>query len=106
MNENLIAVKRVKKVLTLNKPCYVGMCILDISTTLVYDFHYNTIKKEYGDNANLLFTDTDSLMYEIKTDDVYKDFKRIGDKRIVGTTQITLRIALITFFFYLFNFAN
>ena len=81
MNENLIAVKRVKKVLTLNKPCYVGMCILDISKTLMYDFHYNTIKKEYGDNAKLLFTDTDSLMYEIKTEDVYKDFKRIGERK-------------------------
>jgi hypothetical protein len=81
MNENLIAVKKVKKVLTLNKPCYVGMCILDISKTLMYDFHYNTVKKEYGDNAKLLFTDTDSLMYEIKTEDVYKDFKRIGEKK-------------------------
>ena len=46
-----------------------------------YDFHYNTIKKEYGDRAKLLFTDTDSLMYELKTDDVYEDFKRIGDEK-------------------------
>ena len=79
MNENLIVVKRIKEVLTLNKPCYVGMSILDLSKTLMYDFHYNTIKKEYGDRAKLLFTDTDSLMYELKTIDVYEDFKRIGD---------------------------
>jgi hypothetical protein len=81
MNENLIAVKGAKKVLTLNKPCYIGMCILDLSKTLMYDFHYNTIKKEYGDKAKLLFTDTDSLMYKIKTDDVYRDFKRIGEEK-------------------------
>jgi hypothetical protein len=81
MNENLIVVKRLKEVLTLNKPCYVGMSILDLSKTLMYDFHYNTIKKEYGDKAKLLFTDTDSLMYELKTDDVYEDFKRIGDEK-------------------------
>ncbi|CAB3983697.1 Gastrula zinc finger [Paramuricea clavata] len=81
MNENLIVVKRMKEVLTLNKPCYVGMCILDLSKTLMYDFHYNTIKREYGDRSKLLFTDTDSLMYELKTDDVYEDFKRIGEEQ-------------------------
>ncbi|CAB4000209.1 Gastrula zinc finger [Paramuricea clavata] len=81
MNENLVVVKRMKEVLTLNKPCYVGMSILDLSKTLMYDFHYNTIKKEYGNNSRLLFTDTDSLMYELKTDDVYEDFKRIGEEQ-------------------------
>ena len=81
MNENLIVVKRMKEVLTLNKPCYVGMSILDLSKTLMYDFHYNTIKKEYGNRSKLLFTDTDSLMYEIRTDDVYEDFKRIGTEK-------------------------
>jgi hypothetical protein len=81
MNENLIVVKRMKEVLTLNKPCYVGMSILDLSKTLMYDFHYNTIKKEYGNSSKLLFTDTDSLMYELKTNYVYEDFKRIGEEQ-------------------------
>jgi hypothetical protein len=94
MNENLIVVKRLKEVLTLNKPCYVGMSILDLSKTLMYDFHYNTIKKEYGDRAKLLFTDTDSLMYERKTDDVYEDFNEMM-RNIVGITQITQRLVHI-----------
>ena len=73
-NENLVAVHKIKETLTLNRPAYVGMCILDLSKTLMYDFHYNYIKDKYGDKARLLFTDTDSLTYEIEADDVYQDF--------------------------------
>ena len=73
-NEDLVAVHKTKATLTLNRPAYVGMCILDLSKTLMYDFHYNYIKSKYGDKARLLFTDTDSLTYEIEADDVYQDF--------------------------------
>ena len=79
-NENLVAVHKIKETLTLNKPAYVGMCILDLSKTLMYDFHYNYIKKKYGDKARLLFTDTDSLTFEIEAEDVYKDFWNDKDK--------------------------
>ena len=51
-NENLVAVHKIKEVLTLNRPAHVGMCILNISKKLMYDFHYNYIKKKYGDNNN------------------------------------------------------
>ena len=73
-NENLMAVHKVKETLTLNRPEYVGMCILDLSKTLMYDFHHNYIKKKYNNRARLLFTDTDSLTYEIEAEDIYKDF--------------------------------
>ena len=57
------------------------MAVLDISKTLMYDFHYNTIKHKYQDKAQLLFTDTDSLCYHIKTDylnsDRREDLKKI-----------------------------
>ena len=72
--ENLMAVHKVKETLTLNRPAYVGMCILDLSKKLMYDFHYNYIKKKYINRARLLFTDTDSLTYEIEAEDIYKDF--------------------------------
>ena len=72
-NENLVSVHMKKTSLTMNKPVYLGMCILELSKTIMYDFHYNYIKSKYGDKAKLLFTDTDSLMYEIETEDFYKD---------------------------------
>ena len=79
-NENLVAVHKIKETLTLNRPAYVGMCILDLSKTLMYDFHYNYIKQKYGSKAKLLFTDTDSLTYEIEARDVYSDFWNDKDK--------------------------
>lgn len=74
-SEDFIAVHMKRTRLHYDKPIYLGMSILDLSKTLMYDFHYNYMKKKYGTNAKLLFTDTDSLAYEIKTDDVYLDFK-------------------------------
>ena len=72
-SENLISVHMKKTSLLMNKPVYLGMCILDLSKTVMYDFHYNYIKQKYGDKAKLLFTDTDSLMYLIETEDFFKD---------------------------------
>ena len=73
-NENLMAVHKVKETLTPNRPAYVGMCILDLSKMLMCDFHYNYIKKKYNNRAKLLFTNTDSLTYEIEAEDIYIDF--------------------------------
>ena len=72
-SEDLVSVHMKQTSLTMNKPVYLGMCILDLSKTIMYEFHYNYIKSKYGDKAKLLFTDTDSLMCEIETEDFYKD---------------------------------
>ena len=72
-NDNLVSVHMKKTSLTMNKPVYLGMSILDLSKNLMFDFHYKYIKPKYGNKAKLLFTDTDSFLYEIQTEDFYKD---------------------------------
>ena len=66
----LVAIPKNKVTLTLKKPAYIGMCALKLSKVLMYEFYYDYIKNKYGNNSRLLFTDTDRLMYEIKTEDV------------------------------------
>ena len=79
-NEDLVAVHKIKETLTPDRPAYVGMCILDLSKTLMYDFHYDYTKEKYGSRTKLLFTDTDSLCHDIETGDAYKDFWADKDK--------------------------
>ena len=68
-----ICVTQTKNQVVMNKPIYVGQSILDISKTCMYDFDYNVMQAKYGhDNCKLLFTDTDSLCYHVKTDDIYR----------------------------------
>ena len=56
--------------MTLNKPIYVGFCILELSKLLMYTFHYDYVLNTF--NAKLLFADTDNLVYEIKDKNVYE----------------------------------
>ena len=57
----------------LNKSIYIGTSISDLSKVLVQDFYYNYIKNKYGDTAEMLLTDTGSLIYKIETENVYED---------------------------------
>ena len=57
----------------MNKPIYLRKAILDISKTLMYEFWYDYIKLKYGDKARLCYTDTDSLIIYVETEDFYED---------------------------------
>ena len=65
-------IHETKPVLILNKPIYIGYTVLHLSKWKMYDFHYNFIKKNF--DAELLFTDTDRLTYEVKSKNVCEDF--------------------------------
>ena len=73
-SEDYAATHEIKPVLILNKPIYIGFTVLDLSKGKMYNFHYNFIKKKF--NAELLFTETDSLVYEIKLENVYEEFSK------------------------------
>ena len=76
-HEGYAAIHEIKPILLLNKSIYVGFTVLALSKRMMYDFHYNFIKNNF--NAELLFTDTDSLTYEIKSENVYEDFFKWKD---------------------------
>ena len=72
-SENLLAIEMKKTKVKMNKPVYLGMSILDISKTLMYEFWYDYIKPKYQDRAKLCYMDTDSFVIHIKTEDFYED---------------------------------
>ncbi|MCU7846334.1 MAG: hypothetical protein KZQ93_21065, partial [Candidatus Thiodiazotropha sp. (ex Monitilora ramsayi)] len=78
-DDDLTGIQMHKSRLLLNRPVYVGMSILDLSKHLMYDFYHNRLKTEYGDRCQLLYTDTDSLLLEIQTEDVNKDMAEHAD---------------------------
>ena len=74
-DENMVAIQLKKTVVNLNKPRYIGMCILDLSKLVMYRYHYDYIMPKYP-GTKLLFTDTDSLCYWIPTEkNIYDEFK-------------------------------
>ena len=71
--ENLMGCEMGRTKVVMNKPVYLGQAILDLSKTVMYEFHYDYMKPKYGNNLKLCYMDTDSLMYRIKTEDFYEE---------------------------------
>ena len=72
-SENLLAIEMKKTKVKMNKPVYLGMSILDISKTLMYEFWYDYVKPKYKDKAKLCYMDTDSFVIHIFTEDFFED---------------------------------
>ena len=73
MGENLMSCEMGKVKVKMNKPVYLGQAILDLSKTIIYEFHYDYMMQKYDEKSlKLLYMDTDSLVYDIKTEDFYK----------------------------------
>ena len=80
-SENLLAIEMKKTKVKTNKPVYLGVSILDISKTVMYEFWYDYMKPKYNDNVKLCYTHTDSFIINIKTEDFYEDIANDVEKR-------------------------
>ena len=73
ISEHLVSVRKQKPTIIVDRPIYLGFCILKLSKIIMYRFHYEEISHKYGYRAKLAYTDTDSFIYHIQTHDLYKD---------------------------------
>ena len=80
-SKHLFAVKIGKTEIRMNKLVYLGQAILDLSKTLMCEFHYDYMRPKYGSKVKLCYTDTDSFAYEIETEDFYRDIAKDVEKR-------------------------
>jgi hypothetical protein len=79
INDSVVGVERAQTEVCLDKPISVGFSILELAKVVMYDFHYNVIKRVFDSRARLLFTDTDSLCYAFKTQDCYAELQEYRD---------------------------
>ena len=93
--ENLLAIETRKTQILMNKPVYLGLSILDLSKTVMYEFWYDYVKPKYGENAKPCYMDTDSLIVPVKTDDIYEDIAEDVETRF-NTSNFEIERSLPT----------
>ena len=81
LGPDLIRCEMGKVKVVMNKPVYLGQAILDLSKLIMYEFHHDYMLPKYGENIKLCYMDTDSFIYDIKTEDFYKDIAGDVEKR-------------------------
>ena len=98
--ENLMRCEMGKIKVVMNKPVHLGKAILDLSKIVMYEFHYNYMKQKYPEGLTLCYMDTDSLIYDIETDDFYKDIQprtfKIDSIRVVIISMGTVYPGLLS----------
>ena len=80
-SKHLFAVEMGKTEIKINKSVYLRQAILDLSKMLMYEFHYDYMRPRYGSKVKLCYMDTDSFVYEIETEDFYRDIAKDVEKR-------------------------
>ena len=65
----------------MNKPVCLGLSILDLSRTVMYEFWYDYVKPKYGEDAKLCYVDTGRFIVHVKTEDIYKDIAEAAETK-------------------------
>ena len=97
-SENLLAVEMRKIKVNMNKLIYLGMTMLDVSKMPMYEFLYDYLKPRYKENINLCYMDTDNFIFNVKTEDWYKDISNDVEKKFDASniqTNIPLKLVQI-----------
>ena len=93
---NLMGCEMGKIKVVMNKPVYLGQAILDLSKIVMYEFHYDYMKRKYSDDSlTLCYMDTNSLIYSIEMDNFYKDIAEDIKDRF-DTSRNTMMIAQLS----------
>ena len=78
-SDQLVGVGKIKSIVKLNKPIYIGVAIFDLPKLHLYKFYYDALKAKLNDKIKLAYTDTDSFVIHVETEDLYKDLKQINN---------------------------
>ena len=89
-SDHLMAIEMNKKRVKMTKQLYLSISILDISKTLMYEFWYDYISPKYGDRVKLCYTDTDSFIINIKTEDVFEDISNDVENGLIRLIMIKM----------------
>ena len=89
--KNLLAIEIRKTQILMNRPVYLGLSIIDMCKTVMYEFWYDYVKPKYGEKVNLCYMDKDSFIVQIRKNNVYKDIAEDVKKRF-GSSNYELDI--------------
>ena len=90
LGDDLMGCEMGKIKVVINKPVYLGQAILDLSKIIMYEFHYDYMLPKYGDKIKLCYMDTDSYVYDIKTEDFYKDIAKDVEVRFDTSAYMSI----------------
>ena len=107
IGEDLALYEMRKSKVLLNKPNFIGVTVLELSKSIMYEYSYMVLKRSYGSRLRFLYTDTDSLIFSLESKNIQEDMSMISDTfnddSEVGFSIIWVYSCFILFFVQAFQ---